>query len=181
MGASAPGQTFDAFARCSRWQRRGVMNRRTKGFTLIELLVTFAVLLSVISLAIPAFTRVVQNTRADTEIGALQRALNYARLEAINRSRPTRVQPTAGGNDWTAELAVYDSTGIPANVLRVVPAMSSAATLTLTSGVACIDFDEMGGLSGMDEAVVIHYVLGRSSRTLSVCLNGRIVVGGSCG
>ncbi|MNO04003.1 hypothetical protein D3C81_2248750 [compost metagenome] len=76
---------------------------------------------------------------------------------------------------------MYDSTGIPANVLRVVPAMSSAATLTLTSGVARLDFDEMGGLSGMDEAVVIHYVLGRSSRTLSVCLNGRIVMGGSCG
>jgi type IV fimbrial biogenesis protein FimU len=157
------------------------MDHRTKGFTLIELLVSLAVFLILITLAVPAFTRSVQGTKADTEIGDLQRGLNFARLEAIDRGVATRVRPTAGGNVWTGDLAVYDSTGTSANVLRVVPALSSGASLTLPSGVTAIDFNNLGGLSAPATPVVISYVLGAQTRTLNVCLNGRILLGGSCG
>ncbi|MGE8190163.1 GspH/FimT family pseudopilin [Pseudomonas sp. NPDC086278] len=157
------------------------MDHRTKGFTLIELMVTLAVAVILITLAVPAFTRSVQTAKSDTEISDLQRGLNYARLEAIDRGITTRVRPTAGGSVWTGELSVYDGTGTPANVLRVVPAMSSGATLTLTSGVTAIDFNNLGGLSAPSTPVVISYVLGAQSRTLNVCLNGRILLGGSCG
>ncbi|WP_085697528.1 GspH/FimT family pseudopilin [Pseudomonas sp. B26(2017)] len=157
------------------------MDHRTKGFTLIELLVALAVFVILITMAVPAFTRSVQGSKADTEVGDLQRALNYARLEAINRGTTTRLRPSAGGNVWAGELAVYDSTGTSANVLRVVPAMSSGATLTLPSGVTALDFNNLGGLAAPSTAVVISYVLGTQSRTLNVCLNGRIQLGGSCG
>ncbi|EJM23176.1 MULTISPECIES: GspH/FimT family pseudopilin [Pseudomonas] len=157
------------------------MDHRTKGFTLIELLVAVAVFVILITMAVPAFTRSVQGSKADTEVGDLQRALNYARLEAINRGITTRLRPSAGGSVWTGELSVYDSTGTPANVLRVVPAMSSGATLTLPSGVTALDFNNLGGLAAPSTAVVISYVLGTQSRTLNVCLNGRIQLGGSCG
>lgn len=157
------------------------MDRRTKGFTLIELLVALAVFLVLITMAVPMFTRSMQGTRADTEISDLQRGLNFARLEAIDRGITTRLRPTAGGTAWTGELSVYDGTGSAANVLRVVPAMSSGATLTLTSGVTTIDFNNLGGLAAPSTAVVINYVLGTQSRTLNVCLNGRILLGGSCG
>ncbi|WP_433898530.1 GspH/FimT family pseudopilin [Pseudomonas sp. PSE1(2024)] len=157
------------------------MDHRTKGFTLIELLVAVAVFVILITMAVPAFTRSVQGSKADTEVGDLQRALNYARLEAINRGITTRLRPSAGGSAWTGELSVYDSTGTQANVLRVVPAMSSGATLTLPSGVTALDFNNLGGLAAPSTAVVISYVLGTQSRTLNVCLNGRIQLGGSCG
>ncbi|WP_434709459.1 GspH/FimT family pseudopilin [Pseudomonas sp. R1-1] len=157
------------------------MDLRTKGFTLIELLVAIAVFLVLITLAVPAFTRSIQGSKADTEMGDLQRAINFARLEAINRGVTTRLRPTAGGSVWTGELAVYDSTGNPANVLRVVPAMSSGATLTLPSGVTALDFNNLGGLAAPSTAVVIGYTLGTQSRTLNVCLNGRIQLGGNCG
>ncbi|WP_415765595.1 GspH/FimT family pseudopilin [Pseudomonas sp. ZB1P45] len=157
------------------------MDHRTKGFTLIELLIALAVFLILITLAVPAFTRSVQSTKADTEIGDLQRGLNFARLEAIDRGVTTRLRPTAGGSVWTGGLTVYDGTGNSANVLRVVPAMSSGATLTLTFGVTVIDFNNLGGLSAPSTAVVISYVLGAQSRTLNVCLNGRILLGGNCG
>ncbi|RON40622.1 general secretion pathway protein GspH [Pseudomonas frederiksbergensis] len=157
------------------------MDHRTKGFTLVEVLITLAVFLVLITMAVPMFTRSVQGTRADTEIGDLQRALNYARLEAIDRGITTRLRPTAGGSVWTGELTVYDGTGNPANVLRVVPALSTGATLALTSGVTAIDFNNLGGLSSPSTAVVITYSLGAQSRTLNVCLNGRILLGGNCG
>ena len=157
------------------------MGHRTKGFTLVELLIALAVFLILITMAVPMFTRSIQGTRADTEVGDLQRALNFARLEAIDRGVTTRLRPTAGGSVWTGELSVYDSTGNPANVLRVVPAVSSGATLTLPSGVTAIDFNNLGGLSAPSTAVPISYVLGAQSRTLMVCLNGRIFSGGICG
>ncbi|WP_339451781.1 GspH/FimT family pseudopilin [Pseudomonas sp. EA_5y_Pfl2_R50] len=156
------------------------MDLRTKGFTLIELLVAVAIFVILITLAVPAFTRSVQGSKADTEMGDLQRALNFTRLEAIDRGTTIRLRPTAGGSVWSGELSVYDGTGPAANVLRVVPAMSSGATLTLTSGVTALDFNSVGGLSAAT-AVVISYTLGTQSRTLNVCLNGRIQLGGSCG
>ncbi|EJM52421.1 GspH/FimT family pseudopilin [Pseudomonas sp. GM48] len=157
------------------------MDHRTKGFTLIELLVAIAILLILLTLAVPAFTRSTQTTRADTEIVDLQRTLNFARLEAIERGNTTRVRPTAGGDVWSGELTVYDGTDALAKVLRVVPAMSSGATLALTSGVTAIDFNSMGGLSSSSSEVVISYGRGAQSRMLTVCLNGRILLGGSCG
>ena len=157
------------------------MDHPTKGFTLIELLVAIAILLILLTLAVPAFTRSTQITRADTEIADLRRALNFDRLEAIDRGNTTRVRPTAGGDVWSGELTVYDGTGALANVLRVVPAMSGGATLALTSGIAAIDFNSMGGLSSPSSEVVISYGRGTQSRTLTVCLNGRILMGGSCG
>jgi prepilin-type N-terminal cleavage/methylation domain-containing protein len=51
------------------------MDHRTKGFTLIELLVAIGIFLVLITLAVPAFTRSAQITKADTEIGDLQRWL----------------------------------------------------------------------------------------------------------
>ncbi|AVU77907.1 MULTISPECIES: GspH/FimT family pseudopilin [Pseudomonas] len=157
------------------------MDLRTKGFTLIEVLVALGVLLLLITLAVPALTGSVQGTKADTDIGDLRRALNFARMTAIDRGVTTRIRPTVQGSVWSSELTVYDSTGAEPNVLRVVPAMSSGATLTLTSDVTSIDFNNLGGLSAPATPVTFNYVRGAQSRTLSVCLNGRIVLGGSCG
>ncbi|WLH00434.1 GspH/FimT family pseudopilin [Pseudomonas beijingensis] len=157
------------------------MDLRTKGFTLIEVLVALGVLLILITMAVPAFTGSMQGTKADTEIGDLRRALNFARMEAIDRGVTTRIRPTVEGSVWNGELTVYDSTGSSPNILRVVPAMSSGATLTLTSEVSNIDFNNLGGLSAPATPVSFNYVRGAQSRTLSVCLNGRIVLGGSCG
>ena len=157
------------------------MDLRTKGFTLIEVLVALGVLLILMTMAVPSFTGSLQSTKADTEVDDLRRALNFARMEAIDRGITVRICPTAGGSVWSGELAVYAGTCIAPNVLRVVPAMGSGVTLTLTSDVTSIDFNNLGGLAAPATPVSFNYVRGAQSRTLNVCLNGRIVLGGSCG
>lgn len=156
------------------------MRRSSEGFTLIELMVAIAVFAIMAAVALPSFTSSIQKSKADTEISDLMRALNYARLEAIDRGANTRIRPKNAGTTWTVDLAVYDGTGGAANVLRDVPGMSSGATLTLSDTVSTIDFNNLGGLAAPSTQVVMRYALGTENRTLNVCLNGRIALGGTC-
>ncbi|OLF52054.1 GspH/FimT family protein [Pseudomonas chlororaphis] len=155
------------------------MGRRTEGFTLIELLVALAVSLVLLALVVPTFSRMAQRTKADSDIGELLRSLNYARLEAIDRGFPIRLRPTTVDSDWSRGLSIYQGAAPATNVLRVVPAVSRGARLTLTSEFESIDFNALGGIAAAAPPV-LDYVLGEQRRRITLCLNGRIVVGGEC-
>jgi type IV fimbrial biogenesis protein FimU len=147
-----------------------------KGFTLVELLVTVSVVGILAAIAIPNFSSTLQNNRAETEVSDLQRALNYARLEAINRGVSVKIAPTSG-SDWTTELQV--SLNDQQTVLRKVAPISSGATL-VASNVAAMVFSNLGGLTSPASAVVMTYTRGSTTKVVNVCLTGRIMVGNSC-
>lgn len=152
------------------------MTRRAKGFTLIELLITVTLVGILAAIAVPNFSSVIQKSKADSEVSDLQRALNFARLEAINRGVNMSVLPTSG-TAWTTELKVVLSSDTT-TAIRIVAAMSSGATVTMaTAGgvsVSSLQFNNLGGLSAPAAAVVMTYTLGSNVRTLNIGLNGRI-------
>jgi type IV fimbrial biogenesis protein FimU len=160
------------------------MRHGYKGFTLVELMVTVAVLAILITVGIPSFVGLLNSSKADTEVGDMVRAFNYARLEAINRGVPTQVRAEAGSN-WTGKLSVVINTGATAptaasSTLRVIPAMSSAAALN-TPNIVYIEFNNMGALTYPASALNITYTRGAVTRNFAVCVNGRVVVSGTCG
>ena len=152
------------------------MRLTAKGFTLVELLVTVSVVGILAAIAIPNFSSTLQNNRAETEVSDLQRALNYARLEAINRGVAVKIAPTSG-SDWTTELQV--SLNDQQTVLRKVAPISSGATL-VAPNVAAMVFNNLGGLTSPASAVVMTYTRGSTTKVVNVCLTGRIRVGGGC-
>ncbi|NWB84485.1 MULTISPECIES: GspH/FimT family pseudopilin [Pseudomonas] len=158
------------------------MRRSTHGFTLVELMVTLAVFAILVAIALPSFTSSIQGSEADTEASDLVRGLNFARLEAMNRGVSVRVRPTTANAAWTTDLGVLQvsSDGANPQYIRIVPAMTSGATLVVTSGVTTLDFNNLGGLSVPGSAVVFTYTLGTQSRVINVCLNGRVSLGGGC-
>lgn len=148
-----------------------------KGFTLVELLVTVSLVGILAAIAIPNFSSTIQNNKVDTEISDLQRALNYARLEAINRGVTVRIAPTNGA-DWSTELQVTAAGA----VLRKVSAMSGGATL-VAGNVTAVEFNNLGGLTAPASAVAMTYTRGSITKTVNICLTGRITVNGNspCG
>jgi type IV fimbrial biogenesis protein FimU len=153
------------------------MRIQSKGFTLIELLVTVTIIGVLAVIAVPNFQSSLQRSKADTEVSDLQRALNYARLEAITRGVGTRVAPSVVNADWTTVLnvtLVADGT-----VLRVIPAMSAGATLD-TPSTTTVDFNNLGGLVAPSTALTMNYTRGTNTHALNICLNGRIVLDGKC-
>ncbi|MEG5264732.1 GspH/FimT family pseudopilin [Pseudomonas sp. JDS28PS106] len=153
------------------------MRLNAKGFSLVELLVTVSIVAILAAVAIPNFNSTLQNNRAETEVSDLQRALNYARLEAINRGVSVRIAPTTG-TDWTTELQVTLASSAQ-TVLRKVTPLSSGATL-VAANVAAVEFNNLGGMTSPASAVAMTYTRGSTTKVINVCLTGRIMVGSSC-
>lgn len=145
---------------------------------MVELLVTVVILAIMAAIALPSFSKLVANNRTESETGDLYRALNYTRLEAINRGLSVRIAPATAGGAWTGALNITLSTA--GTVLRVIPAMSSTSALAFSTTSAYIEFNNLGGLTYPAAALTLTYTQGTVSRSLGVCLNGRIVLNGTC-
>jgi type IV fimbrial biogenesis protein FimU len=156
------------------------MSQQSKGFTLVELLITVSLVGILAAIAVPSFNTAIKNSKADSEVSDLQRALNYARLEAINRGVSTQLRPGTDGAGWNTDLkVVLASNTLSSAALRVTAAMSSGAAVS-APGVTVIEFNNLGGLSAATSAVAMTYTLGTITKTINVCLNGRIVSTGIC-
>ncbi|WP_166360346.1 GspH/FimT family pseudopilin [Pseudomonas akapageensis] len=153
------------------------MHQRCNAFSLIELLATVGLIAILTALVTPAFNGMIQRSKADTDMNNLMRALNFAHLEALDRGQGLRVMPSVAGEGWAGELKV--STLADGTLLRVVPPMTRGAQVVVP-GVTAIVFNSLGGLAEPGNVVAMTYVQGSVTRTLGVCVNGRIVQGSTC-
>lgn len=87
--------------------------RKNRGFTLIELMITLAVAAVVLGIALPSFTQMMRNNNSIAIGSELSAALNYARSEAVKRSKRVSICASSDGlsclaaNNWGQGWLVF--------------------------------------------------------------------------
>jgi type IV fimbrial biogenesis protein FimT len=116
-------------------RRLSMFTRNRSGFTVIEMMIALSVLAVILTLAVPAFGRFMEQQRLTARANELVAHLQFARGQAISRGTLVAACPSrdgrtcTGGNRWEHGWIVYldpDKAGQPAegeDVLRVVQAM----------------------------------------------------------
>lgn len=83
---------------------------RRRGFTLVELLVVLAVLVILLSVGIPGFSAIIQNTRLVTTTNDFLSSLTLTRAEAIRRGKRVDLVPSNEDGDWAKGWTVFVDT-----------------------------------------------------------------------
>ena len=162
--------------------------RSIKGFTLIELLVTIAVLAIALSIAIPGFTELLRQNRAQTHASVLVNALSLARSEAVKRGGLVRLSSPSGTTDWRSGWSVWadaNANGIldSGELLRTFAPLPDG--LTLSASANRVTFGA-GGVQHPSGSGVVSFTYGmtgldcRYGRLITVNSMGRVSVARAC-
>ena len=123
-------------------------HRRSLGFSIVELMIGITVMAILLSVAVPSFQTMMQNTQVRNAAEAISNGLQRARAEAVARN--TNVIFTLGVNTaWTISIestaAVIESRSAnegSANVtVTFVPVDASAVTFNNLGGVVATNAD----------------------------------------
>lgn len=139
------------------------------------MMVVVALLAIATVIGLPAFGGMFDQSRADADISELLRAMNLARMEAINHSEDVTVRTVSNGN-WAEDLLVERDN----HVVRRYAGFVSGANLTAGESIDQVVFNSLGGLKIPSNAVVFSYRRGDSVKNLVVCPTGRVLTGVSC-
>lgn len=120
--------------------------RAQTGFTLIELVSTMAIMLVMVTIAIPGMLDLVRNNRQSTALNSLSHSFYAARSEAISRAQGVSLCPSSNftgcsaGTTWQSGWIIFSDvdrdgtvdTGID-SVLKVFNSLGGATTLTASN------------------------------------------------
>lgn len=88
-----------------------VNQRLSAGFTLIEMMITIAIAAILLAIAVPSFTRFIDDNAIRGACEELRNSLNLARAEAIRGSRRVHVAPVCATPAWSTGWAVFTDSG----------------------------------------------------------------------
>lgn len=166
------------------------MFMKNRGFTLIELMVTLAIMVVMLSWAVPSFRTIIQNNRITTQANEFLSAISIARSEAIKRGvsvslcSSTDQATCSGAATWENGWIVFsDGTGVPGaldgtdTILRVGQAYEGASTLAAAGGAPTLSFDPAGrALAASTFTLSTPDCKGNEIRTITIALTGRAAV-----
>jgi len=159
------------------WPRAG----RARGFTLMEVMITITVLAIVLTVGVPGFQGLIQNSRVAANTNDLISAMNIARSEAGRRGVAVTVCAStdgatcSGGATWDEGWIVF-ATDEPGNLLRVWDGMRGDPQFDAQPPPR-VTFSPRGGLeepgAGFSFTLSAEHCTGANARRSSVSATGR--------
>lgn len=102
-------------------QGRALLMRKQNGVTLIELLVAISVLGILLGLAMPSFSRMIQDAQNRTAAESVLNGLQLARTEALRRSTQVRFSLTDADGKVAWTVGCVNANLCPAEIQKRVP------------------------------------------------------------
>lgn len=166
----------------------GVEMRSMKGFTLVELLVTIAVLAIALGIALPGFTDLLRQNRAQAHATMLVSALSLARSEAVKRGGRVGVASAGGTTDWQGGWNVWvdanENNALDAGELLLRSFAALPHGLILTASANRVVFTATGvQLLSSGDVSFAYSVTGldcRYGRVITVNSMGRVSLARAC-
>lgn len=157
----------------------------SRGFTLIELMITVLLAVILMMVALPVFTKWIQNTKTRSIAESLQNGIRLAKTEALRRSRLVDFRLTAAtpgkgaatsksGTNWYVQqnsaLLAADSTDANYNLYVQGSSQSDAnSNVTVAGDVDVLTFSSLGRLTNTGAASYKFVVSNpNGDRTLNV-------------
>jgi type IV fimbrial biogenesis protein FimT len=157
--------------------------RTHTGFTLIELMVTVAIAALLLTVAIPSFRSILQNSRLATQANEFVTATTLARSEASRRSVSvfvTALDASTATNEWGPGWRVWvdldgDGSYDAGEELRTFAALPAGMTLDSTGGVSQYEFRATGFLAGGTDTLQLRIpnCTGEAARDIQLIATGR--------
>ena len=160
--------------------------KQDSGFTLLELLITVVLISIIMAIAIPSMREFTQNDRLTTNVNVLIGHLNYARSEAVKRSRQVAVcassnAATCGGN-WSDGWIVYidanadNSFTAGEEIISAQQSLQGGNTLTATGIGAQVIYDYRGfvNAASVGSLQLCDNRSGPHGKTISITTTGRV-------
>ncbi|UTW11241.1 GspH/FimT family pseudopilin [Marinobacterium rhizophilum] len=150
-------------------------NRTAGGFTLIELLVTLSIAAILLTIGVPSFSYVLEDSRMDRGQSSLVDAIQFAQSEAVKRNAVVTVAPVSGG-DWANGLSVM----LSAEQLRRLEGLTG---VSLSCVGACTTLSFSGAGTSTAQTFRLCSTRGSSGREMTLYATGKVKSAswGGCG
>ncbi|WP_077529111.1 GspH/FimT family pseudopilin [Vreelandella utahensis] len=157
-------------------------SERQKGFTLIELMISVALLIILVTVAVPAFQGVVESRRITTKTNLLLSSVNTTRSEAIKRGEVVTLK--AVDDDFAKGWCIYlgESGGGCDSETPIRTYEGSEALNINADGDTQLEFSPQGSLHspGNQVALTVSPPEGQTQANyLCISLSGRASINGS--
>lgn len=153
------------------------------GFTLIEALTTIVIIGVLAGLAVPSFSRLIDNQRVRNASFDLSSALLFAREEATKRNANVTIKATSNAsNNWQSGWQITYNNGGGDVVLQNQSAYTNVTISANNSNYSSIVFGHSGRVSNMSGNTTPSFMLtsvggsGHTTRCLLVDASGRVNV-----
>jgi type IV fimbrial biogenesis protein FimT len=167
----------------TKFRHRSILKPSMRGFGLIELMITVAIIGIMSSIAIPAFSEWVADTKTRTLAEVYQNSIRLAQTEALRRGRKvefflTSDTPALGGGvatdgkNWGIQsIKLNDSNNAAEELIQSGILAGSNPYVNVNASSAKIQFNSIGRVSNVTQPITIQLTNTKGNRQLNITVS----------